>query len=116
MAANPPRRIARAFSAIPLLVVTGGRDTHSGVPLGGLGTRHRGVDHDRDLPRPPRYMITVPGLQVNSDGAAVHDRLLDDFPRVTDVLATLGVDFVSAFVDDQKRSRHGRGSVELRPR
>jgi hypothetical protein len=34
------------------------------------------------------YMITVPGLQVKSDWAAVHDRLLDDFPAVTDVLAT----------------------------
>jgi hypothetical protein len=34
------------------------------------------------------YMITVPGLEVKSDWAIVHDRLLDDFPRVTDVLAT----------------------------
>ncbi len=34
------------------------------------------------------YLITVPGLQVNCDWAAVHDRLLDDFPRVIDVLAT----------------------------
>jgi hypothetical protein len=34
------------------------------------------------------YMITVPGLQVKSDWAMVHDRLLGDFPRVTDVLAT----------------------------
>ena len=34
------------------------------------------------------YMLTVPGLQVKSDWAAVHDRLLDDFPQVTDVLAT----------------------------
>lgn len=37
---------------------------------------------------PPLYMITVPGLEVKSDWATVHDRLLDDFPRVTDVLAT----------------------------
>jgi hypothetical protein len=33
-------------------------------------------------------MITVPGLQVKSDWAAVHDRLLDDFPPLKDVLAT----------------------------
>jgi hypothetical protein len=37
---------------------------------------------------PQLYMITVPGLQVKSDWAAVHDRLLADFPGVTDVLAT----------------------------
>jgi hypothetical protein len=33
-------------------------------------------------------MITVPGLDVRSDWAVVHDRLLDDFPRISDVLAT----------------------------
>jgi hypothetical protein len=33
-------------------------------------------------------MITVPGLQMKSDWEAVHDLLLDDFPHVTDVLAT----------------------------
>jgi hypothetical protein len=33
-------------------------------------------------------MLTLPGLQVKSDWAAVHDRLLDEFPEVTDVLAT----------------------------
>ncbi len=37
---------------------------------------------------PRLCMITVPGLQVKLDWAAVHDRLLDDFPQVTDVLAT----------------------------
>ncbi len=37
---------------------------------------------------PQLYMITVPGLEVRSDWATVHDRLLDDFPDVTDVLAT----------------------------
>jgi hypothetical protein len=37
---------------------------------------------------PQLYMITVPGLDVRSDWATVHDRLLDDFPRITDVLAT----------------------------
>lgn len=37
---------------------------------------------------PQLYMLTVRGLQVKSDWAAVHDRLLDDFPQVTEVLAT----------------------------
>jgi hypothetical protein len=37
---------------------------------------------------PQLYMITVPGLEVRSDWATVHDVLLDDFPHVTDVLAT----------------------------
>jgi hypothetical protein len=40
-------------------------------------------------PAVPRlYMITVPGLQVRLDWAAVHDRLLGDFPQMSDVLAT----------------------------
>jgi len=33
-------------------------------------------------------MITVPGLEVRSDWRVLHDRLLDDFPAVSDVLAT----------------------------
>jgi hypothetical protein len=33
-------------------------------------------------------MVTVPGLDVKSDWLPVHDVLLDEFPRVTDVLAT----------------------------
>ncbi len=33
-------------------------------------------------------MITVPGLEVKSDWRLVHDRLLDDFPTVDDVLPT----------------------------
>jgi hypothetical protein len=37
---------------------------------------------------PQLYMITVPGLDVKSDWAAVHDRLIDAFPQVADVLAT----------------------------
>ena len=32
--------------------------------------------------------ITVPGLEVAADWRLVHDRLLDEFPEVTDVLAT----------------------------
>jgi hypothetical protein len=34
------------------------------------------------------YQITVPGLDVRSDWRVVHDRLLDDFTGVGDVLAT----------------------------
>ena len=37
---------------------------------------------------PRLFMLTVPGLKVAVDWAAVHDRLLDDFPGITDVLAT----------------------------
>ncbi len=36
---------------------------------------------------PQLYLITVPGL-ATSDWRTIHDRLLDDFPRVTDVLPT----------------------------
>lgn len=38
--------------------------------------------------RPKLYLITIPGLEVASDWRLVHDRLLDEFPEVTDVLAT----------------------------
>jgi hypothetical protein len=38
--------------------------------------------------RPKLYLITVPELEVSSHWRAVHDRLLDEFPEVTDVLAT----------------------------
>lgn len=34
------------------------------------------------------YRITVPGLDVKSDWRVLHDRLLDDFPKVSDVLPT----------------------------
>jgi hypothetical protein len=37
---------------------------------------------------PRLFMFTVPGLDVASDWLNVHDRLLDDFPEVIDVLAT----------------------------
>jgi hypothetical protein len=37
---------------------------------------------------PRLHMITVFGLNVKFDWPAVHDRLLDDFPHVMDVLAT----------------------------
>jgi hypothetical protein len=37
---------------------------------------------------PQLYMLTVPGLEVAPDWRAVHDRLLDDFAQIEDVLAT----------------------------
>lgn len=37
---------------------------------------------------PRLYMITVPGLEVKADWLPIHDRLLDEFPNVTDVLPT----------------------------
>jgi hypothetical protein len=37
---------------------------------------------------PQLYLITVPGLEVPSDWRLVHDRLLDEFSNVSDVLAT----------------------------
>jgi hypothetical protein len=33
-------------------------------------------------------MLTVPGLEVRSDWSSLHDRLLDDFAEIEDVLAT----------------------------
>lgn len=34
------------------------------------------------------YSLTLPGLDVRSDWRPVHDRLLDDFPAIEDVLPT----------------------------
>lgn len=34
------------------------------------------------------YSITLPGLEVRTDWRLVHDRLLDDFPGIDDVLPT----------------------------
>ena len=34
------------------------------------------------------YSLTLPGPDVRSDWRVVHDRLLDDFPAIDDVLAT----------------------------
>jgi hypothetical protein len=34
------------------------------------------------------YSLTLPGLDVRSDWRLVHDRLLDDFPAIDDVLPT----------------------------
>src|SRR5437660_664878 len=35
-----------------------------------------------------RCLITVPALRVSTDCRTVHDRLLDEFPQLTDVLTT----------------------------
>src|SRR5205085_7347517 len=40
------------------------------------------------IPMPKLCQITVLGLEVRTDWRLVHDRLLDEFPDVTDVLAT----------------------------
>lgn len=37
---------------------------------------------------PRLCQITVPGLDVRADWRSVHDRLLDEFPAIADVLAT----------------------------
>jgi hypothetical protein len=37
---------------------------------------------------PQLYMLTLPGLDVKYDWRAVHDRLLDDFDEIEDVLTT----------------------------
>ena len=44
------------------------------------------MSHDRPAMR--LYSIMVPGLEVRSDWRLVHDRLLDDFPAIDDVLPT----------------------------
>ena len=50
---------------------------------------YRGAGHGRDqLPVVKLYSLTLPGLDVRSDWRAVHDRLLDDFPAIDDVLPT----------------------------
>jgi hypothetical protein len=42
----------------------------------------------RAIVTPKLYLITVPGLEITSDWRLVHDRLLDEFSEVTDVLPT----------------------------
>jgi hypothetical protein len=37
------------------------------------------------------YSLTLPGLDVRTDWRVVHDRLLDDFPAIDDVLPTTTV-------------------------
>ena len=49
----------------------------------------RGAGQERDqLPVVKLYSLTLPGLDVRSDWRAVHDRLLDDFAAIDDVLPT----------------------------
>jgi hypothetical protein len=50
-------------------------------------------------------LITVPGLDVRADWRTVHDRLLDDFPKVTDVLATTMSETILIAYD-------GRGDID----
>jgi hypothetical protein len=38
--------------------------------------------------KPKLYLITLTGLDVASEWCVAHDRLLDEFPEVRDVLAT----------------------------
>jgi hypothetical protein len=45
-------------------------------------------------------LITVPGLEVSSDWRPIHDRLLDEFPQVTDVLATTMKETILVVYDD----------------
>ena len=68
---------------------------HASAPAARDGSQPRrrnytdgGAYRERDPAMPRLFMITVPGLQVKSDWEAVHERLLDEFPQVTDVLAT----------------------------
>jgi hypothetical protein len=49
---------------------------------------HRNAFGERELVVARLYMITVPGLDVKSDWRVVHDRLLDDFRKIDDVLPT----------------------------
>jgi hypothetical protein len=50
-------------------------------------------------------LITIPGLDVRADWRTVHDRLLDDFPKVTDVLATTMSETILITYD-------GRGDID----
>lgn len=46
------------------------------------------VERQGAIERSQLYLITVPGLEVRFEWRVVHDRLLDEFPAVVDVLAT----------------------------
>lgn len=49
-------------------------------------------------------ILTVPGLDVRSDWRGVHDRLLNEFPAVTDVLATTMPETLLIVHDDEPDS------------
>jgi hypothetical protein len=56
---------------------------------------------------PKLCMITVPGLEVG-DWRLVHDPLLDEFPQVTDVLATTMKETVLVVYEDAAPDAAGR--------
>jgi len=69
------------------------------VPSDGRGRPHGALPGRTDRSQPGRQrakviamprlcMITVPEFDVRSDWRLVHDRLVEDFPEVSDVLAT----------------------------
>jgi hypothetical protein len=57
---------------------------------------------------PKLCLITVPGLEVRADWRLVHDRLLDEFPEVTDVLATTMPETILILHDDTAPIDPGR--------
>ena len=58
------------------------------VAAGSLAVARRRAHGERELATPRLYMITIPGLEVKSDWRVVHDRLLDAFSGVDEVLPT----------------------------
>src|SRR6201996_2194367 len=56
---------------------------------------------------PDVCLITIPGLEV-SDWRVVHDRLLDEFPQVTDVLATTMKETILVVCEDAASGDAGR--------
>ena len=57
------------------------------------------------LAMPRLFMVTVPGLEVKVRLAPMHDRLLDEFPNVTDVLATTIPETVLIVYERPRRRR-----------
>ncbi len=57
-------------------------------------------------------ILTVPGLDVRSDWRGVHNRLLNEFPAVTNVLATTMPETLLIVHDDEEQcvDRHRRGN------
>ena len=56
---------------------------------------------------PDLCLITIPGLEVG-DWRVVHDRLLDEFPQVTDVLATTMKETILVVYEDAASGDAGR--------
>lgn len=57
---------------------------------------------------PKLCLITVPGLEVRSDWRLVHDRLLDEFPQVSDVLPTTISETILVVYDEAAPGDPGR--------